>query len=116
MQTDELRKAIVTSLENAKAKNIEILDVRKLTDTTDIMLICSGTSGRHVASVAKHVHDSLAELGILPLGSEGEDTMEWILIDYVDVVVHVMRSETRDYYDLESLWDIRLAHSKEASA
>lgn len=108
MLTPELRNHITTALEDAKAKNVLLLDVNGLTDTTDYMIICTGTSDRHVASIARTVHDHLSTHQIPPLGSEGVETMEWILLDYVDVVVHIMRSETRSYYDLESLWDTRL--------
>ncbi|MFT5259172.1 MAG: ribosome-associated protein [Saprospiraceae bacterium] len=112
MQNPDLSNLIISALENSKAKNIETLDVTQLTDTTDKMIICSGTSGRHVASIAKGVQDELSEQGIHPLSSEGESTKEWILIDYVHVVVHLMKSETRSYYDLESLWDTRLAKAR----
>ncbi len=109
MLAPELCQNITAALENAKAKDVLLLDVSSLTDTTDCMLICTGTSGRHVASIARTIQDDLSAQDILPLGSEGADAMEWILLDYVHVVVHVMRSESRAYYDLESLWDARLS-------
>ncbi len=116
MTSTSLSEHITTALQDAKALDIQVLDVSKLTNTTDTMIICSGSSGRHVAAVAKQVQLHLSEQGVLPLGTEGEDTLEWILLDYVDAVVHVMRSQTREYYDLESLWDERLTNNSEKSA
>ena len=108
LSPEQLRDRIVTALEDTKAEDIAVLEVRALTDVTDYMLICNGSSDRHVQAVARNMADSLAEQGIKPVGLEGDDHKEWILIDYVDVVVHVMKRETRAFYDLESLWNADL--------
>ena len=100
-----LRDLIITALEDTKAEDIQTLDVTSLTDVTDFMVICSGSSDRHVQAVARNMSNTLAEKGVKPIGLEGEEQKDWILIDYVDVVVHVMKRETREYYDLESLWN-----------
>ena len=109
LDTPELSALIVSTLDDAKAVDIKTIDVRNMTDITDLMIICHGTSDRHVTALARHVTDSLAEQGCKPISVEGEETGEWILLDYLDVVVHIMQRETRRHYDLESLWDPRLS-------
>ena len=109
LDTPELSAQIVATLDGAKAVDIKTIDVRNMTDITDIMIICHGTSDRHVSALARHVTDSLAELDCKPVSIEGEESGDWILIDYLDVVVHIMQRDTREHYDLESLWDPRLS-------
>jgi len=92
------------ALEEAKARDIAVLDVRKVSDFTDYMVIATGTSNRHVQSTADKVVESLREHGVRPVGSEGQKIGDWVLIDFGDVVVHVMREQTRDFYNLEKLW------------
>ncbi len=92
------------ALENAKAHDIVVLDVRKISDFTDYMVIATGTSNRHVQSTSDKVVDTLREHGVRPVGVEGKQIGDWVLIDFGDVVVHVMRGETRDFYNLEKLW------------
>ena len=118
LNTRALSADIVSALTDAKAVDIQVIDVRKLTDITDQMIICSGTSDRHVKSLAREVMVALIDQDTSRASIEGEDLGEWILIDYIDVLVHVMKRETREYYDLESLWDNRLipqAHEHEYS-
>ncbi len=112
IEAKALSVAIVDALDANKAENIELLDVRKLTDVTDYMVIASGTSDRHVQAVARNMLDALAPQRIKPISVEGEDVKDWILVDFVDVVVHVMKRETRAFYDLESLWGERVANLK----
>jgi ribosome-associated protein len=104
MQTETMRQEILRALEDAKGQDIKVLDVRGVTDFTDYMIIASGTSSRHVQTLADKVRTHLRERGVRPVGSEGEKTGDWVLIDFGDVVVHVMRPQVRDFYNLEKLW------------
>ena len=91
-------------LENAKTQNIAVLDVRKISDFTDYMVIATGTSNRHVQSSADKVMETLRDHGVRRVGIEGKRLGDWVLIDFGDVVVHIMREQTRDFYNLEKLW------------
>ena len=106
---EDLGRMVLEILEDMKALDVSVLDVRQLTDVTDIMIIASGTSDRHVKSMAVQVRDRLRDAAhIRPIGVEGESEGDWVLIDLGDVVVHLMRPETREYYDLERLWNREL--------
>ena len=96
----------VEALEDAKANDIKMIDVRHLTSMTDFMIIASGTSDRHVRSVAPNLVDSMKRAGHRPLGIEGENDGEWVLVDLQDALVHVMLPRVREFYNLEKLWDI----------
>ena len=105
IQPEELKDLAVEVLNDMKAENVEVLNVRKLTDVTDYMVIASGTSDRHVKAMAHRLRDQVREQSkFRPLGVEGEQEGDWVLIDFGDVVVHIMRPQTRKYYDLERLW------------
>jgi len=104
MQTEQIKALVITALEDIKAKNITLLDVRGRTSVTDWMIIANGTSSRHVAAVAASVEEKAKHSGLQPLGVEGRGSSDWILIDLVDVVVHVMTEAAREFYDLERLW------------
>ena len=113
LETSRLSSLATSALQEAKAVDINVIDVRKMTDITDQMIVCHGTSDRHVMALARQVTDALAEQGTRPASTEGEDLGEWILLDYIDVLIHIMKRETREYYDLESLWDTRLVSRHE---
>ena len=100
-----LQYVVVKALEDTKAVNVKVLDVRGLTDITDIMVIASGTSDRHVRSVADRVIEKAREAGARPFGVEGERDGEWVLVDLPDVLVHIMLPRVREFYGLEKLWD-----------
>ena len=100
----KLCEQVVEALEDMKGNNIVTMDVVKLTDVTDYMVVVSGTSNRHVKALADSVVESAKSGGLLPLGVEGKDGLEWVLIDLGDVVVHVMHPDSREFYDLEGLW------------
>ncbi len=104
MHNEELVKVAIAALEDLKGQEITTIDVRGKTSITDFMVIASGTSGRHVKSMAENVLEKVKEKGVRPLGSEGLDGGEWALLDLGDVVVHVMQVATRQFYDLERLW------------
>jgi ribosome-associated protein len=113
LETSQLSSLAISTLENAKAVDIKVIDVRNMTDITDQMIICHGTSSRHALALARQLSDALVEQDTRPASIEGEDLGEWILIDCIDVLIHIMKRETREYYDLESLWDTRLASQHE---
>ncbi len=104
MQTDEIKNLVVDALDDMKAQNITVLDVRGRTSVTDWMVIANGTSNRHVAAVAGNVEEKAKAAGLRPNGTEGRATSDWVLIDLFDVVVHVMTEQARHFYDLERLW------------
>jgi len=106
MKATQLKTLVLNILENSKAKNTAVLDVRKLTDITDYMIVCTGTSNRHTRTIAEHIVVQTKAQGVSSHSVEGENTGEWILIDLIDIVVHVMLQETRDFYNLEKLWSV----------
>lgn len=105
MRLNKLQKIAVTALEDIKAREIKVLDVRKLTSLYDTLIIASADSNRQVKALAHHVRDKLKEAGAEVIGVEGEETAEWVLVDCGDIVVHVMQPAVRQYYNLEELWD-----------
>lgn len=99
-----MKSLILNALEDVKAKDITVIDVRDRTSVTDYMVIASGTSNRHVKSLADNVVIEAKKNGQKPLGSEGGPGSDWILVDLGEVVVHVMLPATREFYDLERFW------------
>lgn len=114
MQNANLKSIVETAVEDAKGKDIVVMDVRGLTSITDYMVIVSGTSDRHVKAIADHVVERVKAQGYRPLGIEGERAAEWILVDIGDVVVHVMKPRTREFYKLERLWSAD-KHSRDSA-
>ena len=104
MRPDKLQEVAVAALEDIKARDIEVIDVRPQTSLYDTMVIASADSNRQVKALAGHVRDKLKEAGAPILGVEGEDVGEWVLVDAGDIVVHVMQPAVRAYYNLEELW------------
>lgn len=102
--SEQLTAVITKALDDMKAIDIQILDVRKLTSMTDTMIIASGGSDRQIRALANTVIDTARENGVRPLGTEGEQSGEWILVDLGDVVAHLMHPTSRAYYQLEKLW------------
>lgn len=103
---EELRDLAVDALEDLKGVNVVSIDVRDRTDVTDFLVVASGTSNRHVKSLSDSVIEKAKKADARPLGVEGQDAGEWVLVDLGDVVVHVMLPATRDFYDLERLWAV----------
>jgi len=104
MQAEDLKDLVVASLEELKGVELNALDVRESTSITDYMVVVSGTSNRHVKSLADNVALNAKKAGVQALGIEGDDVGEWVLVDLGDVVVHVMLPKIRDFYNLEKLW------------
>lgn len=105
----DLRSVVVAALEDMKAIDVKILDVRGLTDVADFMVIAGGTSDRHVRSVAQRVVEKAKEAGFRPHGVEGQQDGNWVLIDLSEMIVHVMLPRVREFYGLEKLWDLAAA-------
>ena len=105
---DEVRRWIVEALDDAKAANILELDIRPLTQIADWMVVASGTSTRHVLALASRLREAGVRQGLKPTGVEGENGGEWVLLDFGDLIVHLMLPATREFYDLEGLWNERL--------
>lgn len=106
MHTEDVKKIALQALEKLKAVNIADIDVHAMTSVTDVMLIASGTSSRHVKALADAVIMACKKAGVTPLGVEGDREGEWVLVDLGDVVVHVMLPSVRDFYALEKLWAV----------
>ncbi|MFH1334570.1 MAG: ribosome silencing factor [Pseudomonadota bacterium] len=102
--TETLEQKILHELEELKAENIISLDVRHCTTLTDFMVIASGRSTRHTLAISEHLVENLKAKGIRPLRTEGQNTGEWVIVDFGDVIVHIMQPETREFYELEKLW------------
>lgn len=100
----DLKHIVLEALDDLKAKDVVQLDVSDLTEIMDTLIIASGTSNRHVKSLASNVAQDAKNAGFMPLGTEGEGQGEWVLVDFGDIVVHVMTPATRSFYDLEKLW------------
>jgi ribosome-associated protein len=111
-----LTKIAVAALEDMKAVNVKVLDVRKLTDVADTMIVATGNSDRHVKSIADRVIERCREAGHRAYGVEGQKEGEWVLVDLQDLIVHVMLPRIREFYGLEKLWDLRPAQREPSVA
>lgn len=100
-----LEGIVTAALEDMKAVNVKVMDVRGLTDIADVMVVASGNSDRHVKSIADRVIEKAKEGGFRPLGVEGQREGEWVLVDLQDVVLHVMLPRVREFYSLERMWE-----------
>jgi len=116
MHLDTLQEVAVAALEDIKARDIEVIDVRPQTSLYDTMVIASADSNRQVKALANHVREKLKEAGAPILGVEGESVGEWILVDAGDIVVHVMQPAVRAYYNLEELWAPQAPRRRRAAA
>jgi ribosome-associated protein len=104
MRLNRIQKTAVTALDDIKARDVTVLDVRKLTSLCDTMIIATAESNRQVKALANHVRERLKEAGATIVGVEGEATGEWVLVDAGDIIVHIMQPAVRAYYNLEELW------------
>jgi len=107
MRSKQLAGLVTAALDDIKAQDVQLLDVRKLTSIMDFMIVATGTSDRHVRSIADKVIEAVEARGVKALGIEGADEAEWVLVDLGDVVLHVMQRKVRDLYQLEKLWTIK---------
>ena len=109
-----LLQVVEGALDEMKAVNVRVLDVHKLTDIADTMIIASGNSDRHVRSIADRIIEHAKKGGFRPMGVEGERDGEWVLVDLQDVIVHIMLPRVREFYRLENLWDVSAARREAA--
>jgi len=115
MKVEDLSQLVFDALDDLKAVDVRILDVREKTNVTDVLVIATGTSARHAKSLADNVVTRAKQAGLRPMGIEGEDVGEWVLVDLGDVVAHVMLAEVRDLYQLEKLWETETTQQTEPS-
>ncbi len=106
MNSEQLSELVVDALDDIKAKDVVRLDVRDMTTVTDYMVVASGTSNRHVKALVDNVAEKAKAAGHRPIGVDGEDGGEWVLLDLQDTLVHVMLPKVREFYNLEKLWSL----------
>jgi ribosome-associated protein len=118
IKANELLNAVIDELNNSKALNIQSIDVKSLTTFTNYMIVASGTSSRHVLSIANNLVQKMKAGKVTPCVVQGDGDAEWLLVDLGEIVVHIMQPRTREYYNLEQLWskDSRINASKFALA
>lgn len=105
MNPEKIKNHVVAAVEDMKGNDIRVIDINDISDFADYMVVVSGTSDTHVRAIAREASNQLRKSGVMPLSEDGADVGEWVLVDFGDVVLHVMRPEVREYYDLEKLWD-----------
>lgn len=111
MNLEELKTLAINAIEDLKAFDINVVDVRGRSSITDFIVFASGRSDRQVKSIANNVLQEAKKAGVQPLGIEGLNTGDWVLVDLGDVVIHVMLPQVRDYYGIERMWDVDDAQS-----
>lgn len=104
MQGKELQDFVIDKIDDLKGQDITAINVQGKSSITDCMIICTGTSSRHVMSIADHVMEESRAAGLIPLGVEGKNVADWVVVDLGEVIVHVMQEESRHLYELEKLW------------
>jgi ribosome-associated protein len=105
MDIRKLQKAVVAALEDIKARDIEVYDVRHLTSFFDRVVVASADSTRQTKALVNHLRDRARDAGASIVGVEGEDSGEWVLVDLGDIIVHIMQPAVRSHYNLEELWN-----------
>lgn len=111
----ELKDLVIQALEDVKGQEIVCMDVSELTDITDFMVVVSGGTNRQVKALVNNVVEDAGKTGVKPIGVEGQEQGDWVLVDLADVIVHVMLPKVRQYYDLERLWSMTPTKSEEIS-
>ena len=111
--SNDIYKIVIAALEDVKGQDVVIIDVRELSDITDTMVVVSGASNRQVKALAQSAVEAGKKAGFQPIGVEGLDEGEWVLVDFGDVIVHVMQPATRAFYELEKLWSLRPSSAAE---
>ena len=105
-ESNKIKDIIVSAIEDAKGNDVTVIEVAHLTQVTDFMVVVSGTSNRHIQTIAETAIKKARELGYEKLGVEGLGESEWVVVDFVDVVLHVMSPPAREHYNIEGLWDL----------
>ena len=108
MKVLDIKKQIEIILDNNKAKNIVSIDLKKKSYIADYMIIASGTSSRHLQSLAENLVSELKKIGVTNCRIEGRESPDWKLVDAMDIIVHIFNLEKREFYDLESMWSERI--------
>lgn len=116
MQAEELLNIVKTVLDERKGQYITVLDIRGKTSFTDYMVLVTGTSNRHLKSLCDYVIEKIKEMGVKPLGVEGDLSSDWVLLDLGDVIVHAMTAQAREFYQLEKLWSVDRPKENEQAA
>lgn len=111
MSAVELKELVIAALEQIKGQDIQVLDVRDLTDMADYMVITSGTSSRQLKALADEIIEKCKAAGYRPVGVEGQRHGEWVLVDMGDVIAHIMLPQARAFYNLEKLWNVPLSRT-----
>lgn len=113
LDSETLLNTVIETLEDIKAEAVSVIPVSRITTITDHMVICTGNSSRHVKSISHRIVEATKHLKHPPLGVEGEDDGEWVLVDLGDVVIHIMLEKAREFYALEKLWSHPTGRSRD---